>query len=173
MSYHKGLSIMIFAVLSLAVPAGADHGRACREDARRLCPKESGPARLHCLEAYKKELSAACQENLARMRAEGEEFKKDCREDSTKLCPGKEGRKLVECLEKDLSLLSPACAERVRKLQAGRRVVKERIPAACRVDSENLCAASGAAQDGVLACLKADPAKLGGPCREALAEPAK
>jgi hypothetical protein len=173
MSYQKALSIVIFAVLSLAAPAGAAPHGACREDAAKLCPNESGPQRLHCLEAHKAELSAACQENLALMRVAGEEFKKDCREDSVKLCSGKEGRKLVACLEKDLSRLSASCAERVRKLQSGRRVIKERIPAACREDSEHLCAQAGAAADGILACLKAEPAKLNEGCRKALAEPAK
>ena len=102
------------------------------------------------------------------MRAGGEEFKKDCRDDSAKLCSGKEGHKLVECLEESLPRLSPVCAERVGKIKAERRVLKERLPAVCRADTEKLCAAPGAAPDGVLACLKAAPAKLGKPCREAL-----
>ncbi|MCX5797070.1 MAG: hypothetical protein NTY77_16375 [Elusimicrobia bacterium] len=162
---------LILSALVLTAPAWADHGRACREDARKLCPKDSGPRRLHCLEAHKKDLSPACQENLARMRAEGEEFKKDCREDSAKLCSGKEGHELMECLEDSVPRLSTVCAERVRKLQAGRRVTKERIPAACREDAEKLCAQASAAADGVLACIKADPAKLGEGCRKALAQP--
>ena len=173
MSYHKFVAVMIFVVLSLAAPAGADPHGACREDARRLCPKASGPQRLHCLEAHKRELSPACQENLSRMRAAGEEFKKDCRDDAAKLCPGQEGRKLVACLEEALPRLAPACAGRVSKLQAGRRVFKERIPAACREDSEKLCATVGASAEGMLACLKADAAKLSASCRKALAEPAK
>jgi hypothetical protein len=168
MTYRKASHIVTLVALALAAPAGAAPHGACRDDAARLCPKASGPARLHCLEAHKTELSPACQENLSRMRAAGEEFKKDCRDDSAKLCSGQEGHKLVECLEESLPRLSPVCAERVGKIKAERRVLKERIPASCREDSEKLCAAPGVAPDGVLACLKAAPAKLGKPCREAL-----
>ena len=171
MNHQKTLRIIALAVLALAAPAWADHGRACREDASRLCPKASGPARLHCLEAHKQELSPDCRESLEHMRAGGEEFKKDCREDKSKLCPGQEGRKLVACLEDALPRLTPACAERVRKLQAGRRVFKERIPAACREDSEKLCTPVGASAEGMLSCLKADAAKLSESCRKALEQP--
>jgi len=166
------VSTFVLAFAALAAPVRAQPGGPCREESLKLCPKVAGGHRLHCLEEHRQELSPVCQESLARMRAAGEEFKRDCREDSGKLCPGQEGRKLVACLETALSRLSPACAERVHKIQSERKVRKERIPAACREDSEKLCAQADASGEDILVCLKNVSAKLGDGCRQALAHPA-
>jgi hypothetical protein len=162
---------LILAALVPAAPLQADPGGACRPEIRRFCPGMSGPRRMACLEARRAELSRPCQDFLSRVRAEGEQFKRDCREDSAKLCPGQEGRPLVDCLEKDLPRLVPACAERVRKLKAEHRTLKERIPAACRVDAEELCVQSGVPPEGIRGCLRAETDALSAPCREALSRP--
>lgn len=163
---------LILAALVTAAPLLADPGGACRPEIRRFCSKMSGPRRMACLEARRAELSEACQDFLARMRADGEQFKRDCREDAAKLCPGQEGRELVDCLDRDSSRLAPACAERVRKLKAGHKVSKERIPAACRVDAEELCVQSGVPPESIRGCLLAETDALSAPCRAALSKPA-
>jgi hypothetical protein len=165
------LSLVLAAIVP-AAPLQADPGGACRPEIRRFCPKTSGPRRMACLEARHAELSRSCQGFLARLRAEGEQFKRDCREDLARLCPGQEGRGLVDCLDRDLGRLTPACAARVRQLKAARQVSKERIPAACRVDAEELCVQSGVSPDGIRGCLQAETDALSEPCRQALAKPA-
>ena len=72
---------LILAALIPAAPLQADPGGACRPEIRRFCPKMSGPRRMACLEARRAELSGPCQGFLARMRADGEQFKRDCRDD--------------------------------------------------------------------------------------------
>jgi len=161
--------ILLTALLLLAVPARAQEG-ACREDARRLCPKaQTGHQRLHCLDADSAAISATCREELARMRASGEKFRQDCREDSAKLCPGLGGRKLMSCLEAGLARLSQACAGHVEKIRGERRVAKERIPAACRPDAEKLCRQVTAGEGRIQRCLKENEAKLQKDCRQNLA----
>ena len=163
---------LILAALIPAAPLQADPGRACRPEIRRFCSKMSGPRRMACLEARRAELSGPCQDFLTRMRADGEQFKRDCRDDAAKLCPGQEGRGLVDCLDRDPSRLAPACAARVRGVKAGHKVSKERIPAACRVDAEEICVQSGVPPEGIRGCLLIETDALSASCREALSKPA-
>ena len=124
MTVSSGVHMNWFAVaagvlcLTLAGAVSADEKRGdrpCTADAEKLCKGvEKGEGRVKkCLKEHESEVSAACKENLGKMKEKVGEMKEACKGDKEKLCNGvKPGDgNILKCLKEHESELTAACKD--------------------------------------------------------------
>ena len=93
-----------------------------------------------------------------------------CKAELTGLCAASVDKRGggVRCLGENQAKLGAACATAVKTVQERR----EKFQAACKADSDKLCAAEALAKGGrgeVVGCLRAKQAELSKPCAELVA----
>jgi len=117
---------MLAGVLCLAVTTASaeQNAKPCAEDAAKLCKGvQQGEGRVaKCLKEHASELSPACKQNVAELKAKVQDFKQACETDAKTLCkdtrPG--GGRILQCLKQHEGELSPACKEAMEQPRGSR-----------------------------------------------------
>lgn len=115
--YPALLAGLLCLSLAAAATAQQQDARPCADDAAKLCqgvqPGQGNIAR--CLKQHSAELSPACQENIAKAKAQMQNFREACRDDMKKLCAGTQpgGGRIIQCMKQHEAELSPACKEQM------------------------------------------------------------
>src|SRR5262245_291684 len=113
-----------FAVALSAQPGHAHFGGkgACRDDIKQFCPDiTSGPGKfkaIHdCLQQNAANLSAGCQQQMARMQAKVAALLQTCESDVQTLCSSvaSDTHATLKCLHENKSSLSEACRDQLPK----------------------------------------------------------
>jgi len=118
-SHESELSDACKAQRAAMTQAAEEVHADCKPDVDKLCKGvEPGRGRIRaCLKSHQSDLSPACQQAIASIKAMKEKIHPDCQPDVDKLCaaiaPG-DGRVLA-CLQSHETDLSAACKGRVEK----------------------------------------------------------
>ncbi len=96
----------------------------CRADLAKFCPQATagGGQIAACLETNKAQLSAPCQEHVAKMTELLQEVDKACEEDIHAYCPGVQpgGGRVAACLKQYVSSLSFRCKVKLAEARAAK-----------------------------------------------------
>lgn len=123
MRASKLVVLMIPLAATLVLAPGAAHAKRhdgpCRADVERLCPGITpGGGNYHaCLKEHAAELSPACQQQIAEMKAKMAAWQEACQNDVQTLCndvqPGHGN--IIKCLKQHHDQLSQSCQEQLAK----------------------------------------------------------
>ncbi len=146
----------------------------CADDIRKFCSgvQLGGNRLLDCMEKNRSRLSPACGARIDANREKAKalimEFGRSCRMDVDRYCPGIDpgGSRVLGCLHQhQLDLSKPCQAEMTKIADARDRVAA--VQTACRADAESLCKGIPEEAGPIVACLRANEAKLSPECNAA------
>jgi hypothetical protein len=128
----SGVQMKLFAILAgvlcLAIATGADakpNSGPCAADAAKLCQgmQPGGGQVGKCLRQHVSELSPACKDSFAKIKAKAKSFRQACGEDARKFCKDEKrgGGRIMKCLAQHQDELAPDCKDMMNRPIGGRR----------------------------------------------------
>ena len=119
---------VLAGVFCLAIAAGAEAkpaARPCAADAAKLCQgmQPGGGQVGKCLRQHAGELSPACKDSMAKVKAIAKSFREACGADARKFCKDEKrgGGRIMKCLASHQDELVSECKDMMNMLIGGRR----------------------------------------------------